>query len=386
MNVHHPLPRAVVATAVAALLAVSAPAARADEAAPETTWSLAPATADGPDSRISLRHVVEAGQSIDDFVTLTNFSSHPATFDVYASDGLVTASGDFDLLPPGEAPVDGGAWISVGAVAGGTTEAGALTVEVQPETSITIPLTITVPAGATPGDHPAGIVAQFVPEGDGPVQTANRVGVRAHLRVDGDVVAAIAPVAVSASYEPSWNPFTPGVLRIEHRLENSGNVRLGAHTRTSVTGPFGLSPADSSEQTREVLPGQSSPSSVRLEVWPLFLTFGAVTVDPLVVGEDEVDAPGVSASSFTVWTVPWSQLVLLLIVTGAVVLVITLRRRSRAAVQARIDEAVEKAREEGAAAAATPTIARDAEVDADAGAPGSQPRGAAVDDRTASVG
>lgn len=391
MNVPHPLSRTVVVTVAAALLVASAAPAHADDAAPETTWSLTPATAEGPDSRVSLRHVIDAGQSVDDFVTLTNFSAHPATFDVYASDGIVGASGDFDLLPPGETPVDGGAWITVGAVESGSADGGVLTVEVQPESSLTIPLTIAVPADATPGDHPAGVVAQFVPEGDGPVQMANRVGVRAHLRVGGDVVAAIAPTLVSATYEPSWNPFAPGILRIEHRLENSGNVRLGADTRTTVTGPFGLAPADATAQIREVLPGQTTPSAERLEVWPLFVALGGITVDPLVVGEDDVVAPESSTSSFTVVTVPWAQLALLLLLAAAVALAIRLRRRSRADVQRRIDEAVARAREESAAGASTTSAGVDAEAStagADAGvrAPQSPERGAAVDERTASVG
>ncbi|MFE5407454.1 hypothetical protein [Microbacterium sp. NPDC056569] len=378
MNVPHPLSRAVVATVAAALLAASAAPAHADETAPETTWSLTPATAEGPDSRVSLRHVIGAGQSVDDFVTLTNFSPHPARFDVYASDGLVSASGDFDLLPPGETPVDSGSWITVGAVENGSTDGGVLTVEVQPDSSLTIPLTIAVPTDATPGDHPAGVVAQFVPEADGPVQMANRVGVRAHLRVDGEVVAAIGPTSVSTMYEPSWNPFAPGILRIEHRLANSGNVRLGAETRTTVTGPLGLAPADASSQTREVLPGQTTASAVRLEVWPLFVALGEITVDPLVVGEDDVVAPESSTSSFTVWMVPWSQLALLMLVAAAVVLAIRLRRRSRADVQRRIDEAVAQARESAAVAQARGEGAAEP--------PSAQPRGAAVEDRTASVG
>ncbi|MEK8227936.1 hypothetical protein NKG05_20355 [Oerskovia sp. M15] len=47
-------------------------------------------------------------------MTVTNFSDHPATFDVYASDGVVTADGQFDLLAAGTTPTDGGSWITLG--------------------------------------------------------------------------------------------------------------------------------------------------------------------------------------------------------------------------------------------------------------------------------
>ncbi|TGJ94378.1 hypothetical protein DLJ96_19990, partial [Actinotalea fermentans ATCC 43279 = JCM 9966 = DSM 3133] len=83
--------------------------------------------------------------------------------DVYASDGVVTADGQFDLLPAGATPVDGGAWITLGE---GDTAGPTQRVEVAAESSVTVPFTVAVPADATPGDHPAGVVAALArPEG-----------------------------------------------------------------------------------------------------------------------------------------------------------------------------------------------------------------------------
>jgi hypothetical protein len=347
MNVPHLLPRAGAAILVGLVLAAPS-GALADDTAPGTTWSLSPAGTDGDggtDDRVSLRHVIGPGETADDQVALTNFSPHPATFAVYASDGIVTPDGSFDLLPPGEHPVDGGAWIDIGAVGDEDPAAGeTMTIEVPADETVVIPLRIAVPPDASPGDHPAGLVAQFVPaEGSG-VEMASRVGVRVHLRVDGPVVTALAVDAVSVAYEPSWNPFSPGTVRVDYTLGNTGNVRLGATSTTTIAGPFGIAPASHASTIREILPGDAVQASSTFDVWPLLLGYGEVQVAPEVVGED-VPAGTVAASttSFTVWTVPWSQIALLAVVSAAVVLILRLRRRSSARVQRRIDEAVARA-------------------------------------------
>ncbi|MBD3943204.1 hypothetical protein IF188_16035 [Microbacterium sp. NEAU-LLC] len=351
MNVHPLLSRTVATAALTLTLAIGAvaypaTAEESGEGGPTTTWSLSPASAEGPDARISLRHVIDPGGSAPDFVSLTNFSPHPASFDVYASDGIVTDDGDFDLLPPGEPPVDGGSWISVGTVEGGFVADGVLTIELQPGASVVVPVTVSVPENATPGDHPAGIVAQYKPAAGGSVQFASRVGVRAHLRVAGDVVAALEPTVVSSSYEPSWNPFAPGRLRVEYRLDNVGNVRLGAEAAARATGPFGLAPVRASTTTREVLPAQTSTSTIELAVWPTVVSLGAVAVTPSAVGDDDVPVLTPSSADFTAWTMPWAQLALLALAAGVVVAIVWTRRRSKAGVQRRIDEAVARAREE----------------------------------------
>ena len=347
MNVPHLLPRAGAAILVGLILAAPS-GALADDTAAGTTWSLSPAGTDGDggaDDRISLRHVIEPGETADDQVALTNFSPHPATFAVYASDGIVTPDGSFDLLPPGERPVDGGAWIDLGAVGDEDPAPGeTLTIEVPAEETVVIPLRIAVPADASPGDHPAGIVAQFLPaEGSG-VEMASRVGVRVHLRVGGPVVTALAVDAISVAYEPTWNPFSPGTVRVEYTLGNDGNVRLGATSTTTIAGPFGIAPASEATTIREVLPGEAVQASAVFDAWPLLLGFGEVQVAPEVVGEDVLAGTvAASTTSFTVWTMPWSQIALLAVVSGVIVMTLRLHRRSSARVQRRIDEAVARA-------------------------------------------
>jgi len=358
-------PAAAAATAPA-LVVPAAPAITAAPIAPQaaedtaeqtgTTWSLQPAGAEGPDGRVSLRHTIDGGAGVDDLLALTNFGAQPATYAVYPGDGTVTADGNFDLAPAEQPAEDGGTWISVGVVDGATPrEGGGIVLQVPAETTVTIPVRIDVPANATPGDHPAGIVAELVPPDSDTVQLASRVGVRAHLRVSGDIVASVVPDGTTASYTPSWNPFAPGTATVTYTLSNDGNVRLGADVDTALSGPFGLLAASATTASREILPGQGQPTTVEVAVWPTFFSWGSVTATPLVVGEDEVDATlAASAAEFTVWTIPWSQLALIALLVGGFFAVRALRARSAARVQARIDAAVAAAKAGEGAPAAEP--------------------------------
>jgi len=340
--------RAALLLAAASLLSAlgTLPAAATDDAPlPGTTWTVEPATADGPDGRVSHRIDAEPGQTVADHVAVTNYSPHPATFELYASDGLVTADGQFDLLPSGTTPVDSGAWVSVGE--GGVPAAEGSTpmrVEVAPEATVTVPFTLTVPADATPGDHPAGIVAALVPvAGEQQVSFDARVGVRLHLRVAGDVLPTLAVTDVQAGYSPSWNPFAPGSVEVEYTVTNEGNVRLGAGITADAAGPFGwASTSAEGVAQRELLPRQAVTSTVVLDgSWPLGRVSGDVTVVPVVVGDDvvEVEVPTVAAG-WSAWAVPWAQLALLALVVAAVLLVRRTRRRRELATQRRIDAAV----------------------------------------------
>lgn len=318
--------------------------------AASTTWSLQPSTADAPDGRVSLRHVVEGGAQIEDFVTLTNFSDRAATFAVYAGDGTIAADGNFDVNPADEPPVAAGTWVVIGDVEGSTAhDGGGIEIEVPAESSVVVPVRVEVPSNATPGDHPAGIVAQLIRAEGGEVELASRVGVRVHLRVAGDIVAALTVESVTATYTPSWNPFAKGTMTVEFTVANAGNVRLGAQSVASAAGPWELVPGQASVTQREILPGQVATATVEVPVAPLVYSWGAIRSTPAVVGDDEVaTALAEATASYKMWTMPWSQLALIALLVGVFFLVRALQRRSAAQTQAKIDAAVAAATRERA--------------------------------------
>ncbi|WP_449385933.1 hypothetical protein [Cellulomonas soli] len=116
-----------------------------------------------------------------------------------------------------------------------------------------------------------------------------------------------------------------------------------------LAGPFGAGEVSASATRREILPGKAVTVAAELATWPTVRSSGSVTVQPGVVGDDELDAALVTASTgVSVWTVPWSQLVLLVLVVGALVGGRWARRRRAVQFQARVDRAVAQARAEAA--------------------------------------
>jgi len=328
----------------------------------QITWGLHPSTDGEPDGRVSLRHALDGGSEVTDEVALTNFSEQAATFQIYAGDGTITQDGNFDLAPTDQEATGGGTWITVAATEESSPrDGGGIVLDVPAQTTVAIPVAIRVPAEATPGDHPAGVVAELSSDGSSSMRMTTRVGVRAHLRVTGDILAQLSHEQVSASYQPSWNPFAPGTTTITYTVTNTGNVRLGADSTTAVHGPLDVGAASARSEDREILPGESITHTVQIPSWPTVLTWGALTSSPVTVGDDVVDVPLIAATSaITLWTIPWPQLGLFALAFAAYLLARRHRRRTAQRIQQRIDAAV-------AAASGTTTAA-----DGDSAAAGSR--------------
>lgn len=340
---------AAAAVAAASVLPAAGPShAAADPAAGSAdtvTWSLVPADAEGrPDGRQSFRLAVDPGASVTEHAVLTNYSDRAVAFELTASDGVIAEDGSFDILQGEEEAADSGAWI-------------ALTdrVEVGPESSVLVPFRVDVPADALPGDHPAGITAGVSAEsagGDAGVGLQARVGLRLHLRVSGEVAAAVGLSAVAVRYAYSWNPFAPGRAEVTYEVANTGNVRVGTTQRVTAAGPFGAArQAAGPAEPRETLPRTShTVTTVVEDVWPLARLGASVTATPAAVGSDDLGEAALATASATAatWAPPWPQLVPVLLVVAAVVLL----RRARARRRAAFARALADARAEGAAAGA----------------------------------
>ncbi|WP_159618613.1 hypothetical protein [Ruania rhizosphaerae] len=339
---------ATVATAfgmAAGFLLVSVPPAQASAGSEEggrTTWTIQPATDDDPDSRVSIRQVMGPGARETDGVVVTNFGPDTASFHVYASDGVVGAEGAFDVLPPDHEPTDGGSWVTFGEVDQARAQPdGTLLIELEPEESAAIPLIIDVPDDARPGDHPAGVVAELAAQADRAVEVTSRIGVRLHLQVEGEMEAQLVAEDVHAQWVPTWNPFAPGSVQVSYVVHNTGHVRLGARTTSEVATAFGLGSSSNTQELREVLPDQRVRMQSEHSLWGLVCSQLMIALQPHVVGEDELEVePEGGTVTAGVWTVPWAQMALVVIIAVAV---IAWRRRRRTAarrVQKRIDAAV----------------------------------------------
>jgi hypothetical protein len=346
MTTRPTLVRAFAAVALVTLAGLMAahPAA-ADEG--DITWGIQPSTPTGPDGRTEFTYQVAPGTTITDWVAVTNGSAVPATFRVYAADAVTdydTAA--FTLIGSDQGSSDLGAWTAVDtgptlcADTNDATEAACaatlgIAVTLDPGARADIPITIVVPADATPGDHAAGIVATYTTEGSAEgtsVRRENRVGTRIYLRVDGPLTPGLGASGVVAGYDGTWNPIGAGAGFAGFDVSNTGNTRLSIQPSLHFTGPFGIDFGTLAlDPVRNLVPGGRAHVTGSLAgVLPLFLLFADVTVTPIagdgLAATDPL--PAAASSSALTWAVPWMLLVILAVVAGVIAGIVTLRRRS----------------------------------------------------------
>jgi hypothetical protein len=311
----------VLLAALAVLVAPGAPGAHAADTTGEVRWSVVPAPAADDSARVSLRHVADPGQRVEDEIVVTNSSATPATFVVAAGDGVLGANGAFDIRSG--TPEDSGAWITVGGLDDGELRLAA-------GASRTLPVSVDVPEAATPGDHPAGIVVGITQSDDG-VAVSHRIGVRWHLQVAGEIAPGLEVSEVTTAYDGTWVPFGRGDLTVSWTVTNVGNVRLGSGAVARAEGPFGLGGAEASaEGPVELLPGMSAEQSVTLSPRALFRLGGELEVAPVSIGDDAVALPAPTTVELSQSAVSWTGLALvLLVVAGAVAAALRVVRRRR---------------------------------------------------------
>lgn len=254
------------------------------------SWSLAPAGTDangGVGNRPDLSYVADPGSVIDDAVTLYNLSNVPLTFEVYGTDAFNDDTGEFSLLGMEEAPTGVGTWVGI----------GARQIPVPARTQVTIPITITIPESARPGDHVGAILAANVAtstDADGrEVLLDRRTGPRLFVRVNGPLVADLAIVDVEADHAGSLNPLE-GATTARYTIENRGNIRLSGTVRASVGGPFGIGEQRVPDrEITDLLPGESIVVEAQVEDVP---TLGVVVTN-IELEPDGDDATTLEATS-----------------------------------------------------------------------------------------
>ncbi|MDP9792677.1 hypothetical protein J2S43_001189 [Catenuloplanes nepalensis] len=300
------------------------------------TWSVAPSGPAGPDGRPALDYKLDPGATLTDHVVVANHSRQTLTLRLYASDALTTAEGGFDLLPADRAPVDAGAWI--------VPERDTI---VLPSTSrVVVPVTVAVPANATPGDHVGGIVASLTARTTGPdgseVSVDHRVGTRVHLRVTGALRPELSVRAPRITRHTSWNPLRLPTLTAAYTVANTGNVRLaGAPSIRTPGKAFDL------PDLPQILPGREMRATATTGgVWPLFRVPVELAVQPVPMDGQPLDpAPATAVARTTVWLVPWSQLAALGALLPLVAAGLLLRRRRRLRTAAALAEAERRGRD-----------------------------------------
>jgi len=287
------------------------------------SWALAPAGAEGgrAGNRPELSYVADPGSVIEDAVTLYNLSNVPLVFRIYGTDAFNNDDGDFDLLSP-EVPPDGaGSWVDMGAEQ----------ISVAPGLQVTIPITITVPEGAQPGDHAGALLASnaAVSTGEGGEQFTvdRRTGTRLYVRVNGPVVPELTIEDVQTDVDASINPFG-GSATVTYTVENRGNVILGGTVAASIGGPFGIGEQIADARTiEELLPGESVTFVEEFDdVATLGVAVAEVEINPESTGDGAIE--GASRQSLSL-ALPIGIILLLLAGVFGVLALRAYRRHRR---------------------------------------------------------
>ena len=329
--------RRMLAVALLAVPVLAAPLlpvnpARADTG--QVTWTVQPASATGADGRRWVERTLDPGRRVTEHLAVRNLGTTGVVFALTAADGYLTGNGRFNMLASDQKSVDGGTWIAVPP-----------TVRVGARETRIVPFTITVPAGAAPGDHPAGIAASVLSR-TGTVQVESRVGFRVMLRAGGVARATLAAQKLTAGYERSWNPLRAGTVHVTYTVANTGNVRVDARAGASVSELFGAHHRAGSDAAGELLPGGTRSADGRVGgVWGLGPVHAKMLLTPVALG-GAAEATPVTAE-VTLWVVPWPQLIVAVLLVALVLVLRSMRRASRR----RLARLLEDARKEGQASA-----------------------------------
>ena len=280
-------------------------------------WGFTPTGPDRtvPGPRNDFTYQLAAGATVDDSVTVWNYSDVPTNFVLYATDAINTPEGAFDLLRRDQAPTEVGTWVKVSQGA----------VIVPPRSAMTVPFTVTVPADAGPGDHAGGLVASIEAPGTDPngkqVTVDTRFGLPTYVQVAGALSPSLAVENLESHCSRSALSIGGGDLDVSWTVRNTGNVRLGAHQDVGVKAPFGWT-MDSQfpDDVPELLPGSSVSYSAHFTgVLPTIRVTSVVSLDPVSRSGALDPAPAKASASSSVWAIPWVLLVVMAVLVGLIV-------------------------------------------------------------------
>ncbi|MEP7766019.1 DUF916 domain-containing protein [Sanguibacter sp. 25GB23B1] len=296
----------------------------ADASESDVTWGVRTASNDNGADRDSFAYTLNPGELVDDALIVTNHDSEPLQLAVYPADGFTTASGVLDLVTQDTPSVAVGSWAAIAED----------TLQIAPGASVEVPFTVTIPADATPGDYAGGILTTLSqPDLEEGITVDRRLGVRMHVRVQGELAPALVVDDLVVDYAGAVNPFGSGTALVSFTVRNAGNTRLAAGQGVTLSGPWGVLPVETADvgTVPELLPGETWPVSVSVSsvlptVW-LTATSEVTATVPAVAGQAPEIAP-VQTSAGT-WAVPWSALGLLVVVVGGAVTLVLVARRSR---------------------------------------------------------
>ncbi|MET0929161.1 MAG: DUF916 domain-containing protein [Aeromicrobium sp.] len=327
---------AMLLAAVGLVVMGSGPAAAADDA--RVSWAVRTASNDFGADRQNYDYTLDPGGKLTDALMVVNHGKKALTLKVYAADGFTSDSGQLDLRTADEKPTGVGSWLT----------AGRGSIKVPAGKTVEVPFTIALPRNATPGDHVGGIVTSLATPGDEPgIEVDRRLAMRVHLRVGGELAPALAVEDLHVDHDGALTPFGRGDATVSYTIHNTGNAIVTAQQDASVAGPFGAFRvrAASIDDSPALLPGDSWKVETVVDgVLPTVRLAATVTLEPLVTdASGTITATDPVESTTHAWAVPWTGLLLLVVLVAIAVLAVRSRRQRNARENARVLAAIAQA-------------------------------------------
>ncbi len=304
----------------------------------------------------SFKFDVEAGQTVDGEVYITNDGDENIKVLVYVADQQVDEAGNITYTTPSRGDVAAlqlpSSWANVKMPADSKSLGNIPYVEMKPGQRVPIKFAFTAPPTVPPGDHDVMMFFEVfelpTAASGGQAQVSGRLGSRITLRVAGDLVEKleIRPFAVPAYVIGATVPY-------DFTVQNQGNVNQRVTANVSLLDRNEATVATATAiDARLVFAGENLETSGT--VTATRQPFGPHTVRVELVPVDDEGKPIAAGKNTlveerTVWLVPmWlvvAVAVVLVVIIAAVIWAIGRRSGSRRAAKAQVgsDAAVQPA-------------------------------------------
>jgi hypothetical protein len=262
------------------------------------------------------------GTTLQDGLAVSNYTDNPITYYVYGADGYNTPKdGQFALRDHGYLMTGVGLWV----------RPAFPTITVPARTSTVVPVSIAIPADASPGDHVGGVsgmdtaVESVQQQGNVRVGIKRVVAARLYVHVDGPAVGGLTVTNLKLSGAASFPAYVSDADgTVTGSITNSGNLLESPKAHLHATGIFGTL-IDRTVQLPQILPGQSIDFSTVWKHMPPF-EIGTLRLD---VTDDSTSPPLTSTASLSLTLIPWLTVLVIAVVLLALLVMLVFWRRWR---------------------------------------------------------
>jgi hypothetical protein len=327
-----------IATTASPALATTGSSRSASSATPRAFFGLGPASKTKIDGRSYFNWSATPGAMLTDHVAIVNFGTTAVTLRVFVTNAVSTIHGGTTFVPPAKAIGGPADWVRL------HLPGHSQIVHLAPRSKIIVPITVTIPRNAPPGDHVGAVIAALTSliqsKNHAKVHLVQQVADRIIARVSGKLRPRLSVVNLHVAYSDPLSPLATNTATLSFTIRNTGNELLGGNVTVSVHGLLGSTETRSNVvKVPVLLPGGSDSERIQVHgVYPEIHMLGKVSVAPLVVQGQYDQGLSIYTGQAGFWAVPWIALVILILLIAMFAAVWLRRRRWLRSASAAHDE------------------------------------------------